>query len=362
LHLNTPKMKKHILTLLALAAITVVQLGCSGNKCIDHAGREYKTVQIGDQLWMAENLAYEPPTGKYWAYGNAPNNVAKYGYLYDWETAMKVCPAGWHLPSDDEWTTLIDYLGGKEVAGTKMKSKTGWERNGNGTNESSFSGLPGGGSFSYGTFNNFGEYGFWWSATESGTSYAWTRELDDYSGDAIRGYYDKTFGFSVRCLRDSDSEPASEKKPNVFLRIGAWVDSWDKGEDSGSNEVVIEDAREEESNTKEFKDIQMALLDGTVRKAKIYLDREPDLAEWQFGHDTKHFLIYFNVVTNKGGAPKHLVIFVRSERGEYDRDYFLVEVVHAVSDNQEVCFGIHCLTIKNRKIYTNTIGCGVCED
>ena len=359
-------MKKHLLTFLALAAITVVQLGCSGNKCIDHAGREYKTVQIGDQLWMAENLAYEPPTGNYWAYDNDPKNVEKYGYLYDWETAKNVCPEGWHLPSEDEWTTLADYLGGEEVAGKKMKSKTGWLDNGNGTDESGFSGLPGGCHFINSSFQDIGERGRWWSSTVDNIGYMSWYNLISYNNGGIGGGLltdnNKGSGYSVRCLRDSDSEPASEKKPNVFLRIGAWVDSWDKGEDSGSNEVVIEDAREEESNTKDFKDIQMALLDGTVRKAKIYLDREPDLAEWQFGHDTKHFLIYFNVVTNKGGAPKHLVIFVRSERGEYDRDYFLVEVVHAVSDNQEVCFGIHCIEVRNREIYTNTIGCGVCED
>jgi uncharacterized protein (TIGR02145 family) len=75
-------------------------------------GKTYKTVKIGNQVWMAENLAFKPSSGNYWAYDDDNSNVAKYGYLYDWETALDVCPAGWHLPSDKEWPVLTDYLGG----------------------------------------------------------------------------------------------------------------------------------------------------------------------------------------------------------------------------------------------------------
>jgi len=81
----------------------------------------YKWVRIGDQVWMAENLAYKPSSGNYWAYNNDQNNIAIYGYLYDWKTACNVCPSGWHLPSDAEWTKLRDYLGGYETAGGKLK-------------------------------------------------------------------------------------------------------------------------------------------------------------------------------------------------------------------------------------------------
>jgi uncharacterized protein (TIGR02145 family) len=168
----------------------------AAEKCIDPAGREYRTVKIGDQIWMAENLAYKPPTGNYWAYDNDPKNVEKYGYLYDWETAKNVCPEGWHLPSDDEWTTLTNYLGGV-LAGHKMKSKTG-----RGTDESGFSGLLGGNRSTSGTFNNIGYYGFWWSSSEYDASLAWTRDLNYDYGVAYRDNNNKSNGFSVRCLMD----------------------------------------------------------------------------------------------------------------------------------------------------------------
>jgi uncharacterized protein (TIGR02145 family) len=82
---------------------------------------------------MAENLAFKPTTGNYWAYDNNGSNVDKYGYLYDWQTACNVCPTGWHLPSDAEWTQLTDFMGGD--TGTKLKTKSGWSNNGNGTND-----------------------------------------------------------------------------------------------------------------------------------------------------------------------------------------------------------------------------------
>jgi uncharacterized protein (TIGR02145 family) len=175
----------------------------TSNICVDPAGRKYKTVKIGDQLWMAENLAYRPQVGNYWAYNNDPKNVKKYGYLYDWETAKKVCPAGWHLPSDAEWTRLTDYLGGKEVAGSKMKSRAGWRDNGNGTDESGFSGLPSGSHLKGGTFHDIHSNGYWWSCTSYNDKQdAWYRGLGYNYSDASRNNYSNGSGFSVRCLGD----------------------------------------------------------------------------------------------------------------------------------------------------------------
>jgi uncharacterized protein (TIGR02145 family) len=116
-----------------------------------------------------------------------------------------VCPTGWHLPSDAEWTELTDYLGGESVAGGKLKETgtTHWASpNFGATNETGFTALPGGNRNKDGTFSNIGNYGYWWSATEGSAASAWYRYVGfDYS-DVSRFYYYKEVGFSVRCLRD----------------------------------------------------------------------------------------------------------------------------------------------------------------
>ena len=128
----------------------------------------YRKVTIGGQTWMAENLNYAANSSV--CYENNTGNCEKYGRLYNWATAKTACPAGWHLPSDAEWTTLTDNVGGSETAGKKLKSSAGWNddegKSGNGTNEYLFSALPGGIGSSDGYFSNAGINGIWWSSTE----------------------------------------------------------------------------------------------------------------------------------------------------------------------------------------------------
>jgi len=165
-------------------------------------GKTYQTIRIGDQTWMAENLAYNTGDGC-WAYDDNANYAAIYGYLYNWETAKNVSPVGWHLPSDEEWKTLITYLGGEKVSAVKLK-ETGsvhWARpNTDATNESGFTALPGGLKGHRGAFGNIGEYGYWWSSSESDTYNAWAIYLGvNYVSIGQWGSY---HGFSVRCIRD----------------------------------------------------------------------------------------------------------------------------------------------------------------
>jgi uncharacterized protein (TIGR02145 family) len=162
--------------------------------------KTYKYVTIGNQVWMAENLAYKPSSGNYWAYDDNSSNAAKYGYLYDWQTAKNVCPTGWHLPSDAEWTQLTDFVGSNP--GTKLKAKSGWNSNGNGTDDYGFSALPGGKRSSDGNFYLIGSGGYWWSSTEGSTYYTWSRYMGSSNGGVGRYYYNKSWGFSVRCVRD----------------------------------------------------------------------------------------------------------------------------------------------------------------
>lgn len=165
-------------------------------------GKTYKTVKIGNQTWMAENLAFKPNSGNYWAYDNNNSNVVKYGYFYDWQTAKNFCLTGWHLPSDAEWTQLINFVGGEDNACTKLKGKSGWSDGGNGTDDYGFTALPGGGRYGDGSFDTIGYHGFWWSATENGPDYAWSRYLYYKESYVNRDSYHKEVGFSVRCLRD----------------------------------------------------------------------------------------------------------------------------------------------------------------
>ena len=192
----------------------------------DIDGNLYYTVKIGEQWWMLENLRVTHyrngdaipnvtddaeweglSTGAYCDYDNDPANVATYGRLYNWYAvgdSRNIAPAGWHVPSDDEWQTLVDYLGGSSVAGGKMKEAgtTHWNPPNTGaTNESGFSALPGGYRIHYGSFD-MGFYTYFWSSTEYSSSYAWYRSLNYINSQVGRDYYDKRLGISVRCVRD----------------------------------------------------------------------------------------------------------------------------------------------------------------
>jgi len=167
-------------------------------------GKKYKTVKIGTQTWMEENLAYKA-SGGCWVYNNDENNANIYGYLYDWKTAKSICPAGWHLPSDAEWSTLAEYLGGTDVAGGKMKKKgtTYWQiPNSGATNESGFTALPAG-YYHSGLSEGLGVGANFWSATESDATNAWLRCLN-WGNIYLSGVKDsKTLGLSVRCIKDN---------------------------------------------------------------------------------------------------------------------------------------------------------------
>ena len=201
-----------------------------GQMLSDVDGNNYKTVYIGTQQWMAENLKvtkysdgttipnitdntqWSNLTSGAWAYYNndAANN-AKYGKLYNWfavspttNGTKNVCPTGWHVPTDAEWTVLTDYLGGVDVAGGKMKEvgTTSWNSpNTDATNTSLFSALPGGHRDYDGNYNYIGNYGFWWSTSEY-IGEAMFRDLSNSDGFALRNSVNKKDGFSVRCLRD----------------------------------------------------------------------------------------------------------------------------------------------------------------
>jgi len=195
-------------------------------------------VTIGNQVWKSKNLNVDrfrngdpipqAKTAEEWEragknrqpawcyYDNNPANAEKYGKLYNWYAVSDprgLAPRGWHIPSDEEWATLIDYLGGDEVAGGKMKSKEDWNGNGNGANVSGFTALPAGiryniydydGSY----FSNIGRTAGWWSSSSGGIGVAWMRQLNSYSNNVDNVAWEnnnKSNGYSVRCIKGNDA-------------------------------------------------------------------------------------------------------------------------------------------------------------
>jgi uncharacterized protein (TIGR02145 family) len=172
-------------------------------------GKSYNIIDIGDQIWFAENLNFE--TLNSWYYNDNPANGDIYGRLYTWDAANEACPSGWHLPDDNEWKTLEMVLGMSQDEadqtgfrgtdeGTKLKNATGWLDNGNGSNIVGFSALPGG----YGIIDSFnsGVWGTWWTSTMDVDSKWWYRSLRSNHNQVERTTQSNYFGFSVRCIKD----------------------------------------------------------------------------------------------------------------------------------------------------------------
>jgi uncharacterized protein (TIGR02145 family) len=186
--------------------------GTSGTFTDSRDGKVYKSVKIGTQTWMAQNLDYNASGSK--CQENSDANCTKYGRLYDWATAKTACPTGWHIPSDAEWGALMQFVNPKcsptyddcADAGKLLKATSGWNdyrgQSGNGTDDYGFSALPGG-CISGVHFDDVGNFGHWWSATEynADKAYSW---LVSYSyEDLRRNRLDKSSLRSVRCLQDN---------------------------------------------------------------------------------------------------------------------------------------------------------------
>lgn len=190
---------------------SVIPVGKDGTFRDERDGHVYKWVEIGEQIWMTENLSCETNKGC-WTYDNNYENLKKLGYLYNWAAAQNVCPVGWHIPSDIEWIQLFNYLGGDRVAGGKLK-KTGtnfWKSpNLGASNSSRFSALPAGVNaidfFSgINVFSNIGEYTWYWSCTEYNKVSMLVVVLSyDNEGVGHSFAYGKEKGISVRCLKNS---------------------------------------------------------------------------------------------------------------------------------------------------------------
>ncbi|MCL2283253.1 MAG: fibrobacter succinogenes major paralogous domain-containing protein [Fibromonadales bacterium] len=224
--------KRMLIMMLAVMFI----FSCSGGDVLLYMGHTYKTVKIGEQIWMAENLNYAASDSK--CYADNLDECEKYGRLYSWAIAMGfpsscnsnsckdkiqsphrgICPEGWHIPSNADWDKLLYYVDGSSgtespyeslAAGKALKAKTGWQDCGvsgvssNFCNDSyDFSALPGGNGYHDGGFSNANLSGYWWSANENYGNSAYSRGLGFNYELAYWSSDDKNFLFSVRCLKD----------------------------------------------------------------------------------------------------------------------------------------------------------------
>ncbi len=236
-------MKIPIISLALVLTSIISYAQCGTDSIQDYDSNWYHTVPIGNQCWLKENMRtthyddgapilhvidesdWDVLTETDKAYCWYDNDSITYadstGALYTWAAAMNgavssdsnpsgvqgVCPEGWHIPSDDEWDELENFLskdGHSGSEGTALKATTGWNLGGNGTDDYGFTALPGGDRKNNGNFGNFGTRGLWWSATEYSATSVWSRYVSYGSSSVVRNYNDKELGGSVRCLRDFD--------------------------------------------------------------------------------------------------------------------------------------------------------------
>jgi len=210
-------MKKAVILLVLYSALIFAQQ--QGSFTDPRDGRKYKTVKIGKQTWMAENLNYAASGSR--CYKDVSTYCEEYGGLYNWEMATKACPKGWHLPSNAEWDALYHYADGttgtispyhSNTAGKQLKAANGWNWNldkdisGNGADRYGFAALPGGFGIAgdYSVFYNVGLYGYWWSASKNkdDDESAYSRHIRNRSESAFHWSDIKETLFSVRCVKD----------------------------------------------------------------------------------------------------------------------------------------------------------------
>jgi uncharacterized protein (TIGR02145 family) len=196
---------------------------CPGLPSVTYGGKTYHTLLIGTQCWMKENLNIgtridgiynqDPTSGQIekYCYNDAESYCDTYGGLYQWNEMMQgsatpgaqgICPSGWHIPTNTEWSLLISNLGGVNSAGGNMKSNTGWNNNGNSSNSSGFTAVPAGLRYYYGSFAHLGDYEYFWTSQPHDTTSSWYWNLN-YLNTVVSQNFDlNTLGFSVRCIKN----------------------------------------------------------------------------------------------------------------------------------------------------------------
>jgi uncharacterized protein (TIGR02145 family) len=236
-------------SILNFSTLVFAQFPTTGNGIYDYEGNNYQTIILeNEQEWMAENLksklfsngdsiqnlnfnnAWQTTNiGAFSVYNENITTSSIYGNLYNWYVTIderNICPVGWHVPTDNEWTDYSDLLGGNGVAGGKMKLQETlyWRApNSGATNESLFSGLPAGCRYDGGNFANLEKYAFWWTSSQLDNQFGWYRSTNYLSDNLVKNYGKKQAGYSIRCLKnqaisidENNKELTFSISPNPF--------------------------------------------------------------------------------------------------------------------------------------------------
>jgi len=264
-------MKKQLSLISCLTILCLSQnVWAQGTFTDQRDGKTYKTVKIGNQVWMARNLDYGGEDGDIGVCSGNDQNCQKYGRFYKWENAMLACPDGWHLPDSDEWQTLINSAGG-EIAGRKLKAKSGWEKwnceltavdnrgrttkiNKCNSDNFGFSALPS---------SNDGQFGFWWTAAEN-YSGATAIIIPHNSEDVRRNGYSKSQALNVRCLKGEKKLPSNLAEKKTALAVAEATKKAEKAAEL-ANPLTTEDTEE-----------GIILRGSTLSKKLAWLDRSAE--------------------------------------------------------------------------------------
>lgn len=306
-------------------------------------GKTYKTVKIGNQIWLAENFAYKPETskyggfdGNYWAYNEKEANIEKYGYLYDWETANKIVPKGWHLPTKEEFETLLNHYGGDEPFKALTEDKNGLNIIYNGWYYQE--------SMAFSHENN--ETGFW-SATKNNDKEAWLCIIQrEWKNVFIRTRFMVGVGAAVRLVKDnSSSNTEQESKGDAIPKYVKIQDESPKTTTNGFkdfvndyNEIIKGEGYTVENPevNRNFTTVTLKKKNGEVKMIEIAeSDRNYENKFQYFYKDGKLFYSYIMLSYSDGEDEEGMLVFTTEKRKVYFKDDKCIMFLFSNSDKNE---------------------------
>ena len=274
----------------------IEKFGADSTMTDSRDGKVYRTIKIGNQVWMAENLNFKIDSS--YCYNDSSKYCKKYGRLYSWAAAKRACPEGWHLPTIDEFETLFAAVGGQSTAGKKLKSASGWKKDGNGTDDYSFTALPAGGRSTNESFYGGDGGAYFWSSTEYGKNRSYYIFLNYQDDEANEVDYYRDDGMSVRCVKGksaASSSSSSAKSSSSSVDADGW--NWDVPKEARLNPKIKYDTMIDPRDKQVYKVVKIDVPDTNYSQVWMaenlnYADsvKTPSLkgSNWCYNDDEKN--------------------------------------------------------------------------